>query len=66
MGFYLDHILCIAAGVNTLVLLVQDGENSRPKKKKKLMKKKTKRRGEGIIYSGFWTTSVLTGTFFSS
>lgn len=30
----------------TLCLLVQDGDNPRPKKKKKLMKKKTKRRGE--------------------
>lgn len=46
--FYLDHALNVAAGSDTLSLLVQDGDHSRPKKKKKLMKKKTKRRGEDI------------------
>lgn len=46
--FYLDHVVNVTAGSDTLSLLVQDGDHSRPKKKKKLMKKKTKRRGEDI------------------
>lgn len=43
--FYADPFI-MWLWVVTLCLLVQDGENPRPKKKKKLMKKKTKRRGE--------------------
>lgn len=45
---YLDHVLNVAAGFNTLCFSAQDGDNPRPKKKKKLMKKKTKRKGEDI------------------
>lgn len=43
--FYADPFIMWLLVV-TLCLLVQDGDNPRPKKKKKLMKKKTKRRGE--------------------
>lgn len=62
--FYLDHILKVAAGSDTLCLSVQDGE-SRPKKKKKLMKKKTKRRGEDIQMKQIHLFSAIYNTFLS-